>query len=286
MADSVNSYLREIGRVPLLTASEEIELGNRVQTWMNWEGGPDAAPRQVQRLGRRAKDRMTQANLRLVVSVAKKYSRITEGMSLLDLIQEGSLGLIRGVEKFDPTRGYKFSTYAYWWIRQAMTRAISQCSRTVRLPIHLSELAAKTTHTRNRLVQELMRDPTNEELSKATGIPIEKMTEALMFRTRTSCGSLDCLASEKGSTLLDFVPAPESCEPEAVDSLEVVQLALQSLTEKERDVIERRFFGRETFVEVGTAHNFSRERARQLELRALRRMRRKLSHQRDLLETA
>ena len=184
--DPVSWYLSSIGRVPLLTPAEEIELGNQVQTMMNLvEQGEDAEftarEKKLIRVGRRSKERMMKANLRLVVSVAKKYQG--KGLELLDLIQEGTIGLVRGVEKFDPTRGYKFSTYAYWWIRQGITRAIAEKSRTIRLPIHITEMLNKLKKGQRELSQELGRTPSVTELAGFVELPEEEVKD-LMCRAR------------------------------------------------------------------------------------------------------
>jgi RNA polymerase primary sigma factor len=205
-SDPISWYLSTIGRVPLLTPAEEIELGNQVQAMMRLteeepESGYTDKQKKTIRVGRRSKERMMKANLRLVVSVAKKYQG--KGLELLDLIQEGSLGLERAVEKFDPTRGYKFSTYAYWWIREGITRAIAAKSRTVRLPVHVGETLSKLRRAQHTLWHELGRAPRLDELADHTGLKELDIRETL-FRAQQPL-SLDSAPSEDDASLLDRI---------------------------------------------------------------------------------
>jgi RNA polymerase sigma factor (sigma-70 family) len=208
--------LNVIGRVPLLTAAEEIHLGTVVQEWLNYPGGPDAAPPSLQRRGRRAKDRMVTANLRLVVSVARKFSQIGErrGLGADDLIQEGTLGLVRGAEKFDPERGFKFSTYAYWWIRQGIGRALSQAG-TIRCPIHVHDSSAKVRKAVRELAQQGIHEPTIDQLVEATGQTKAQLKLALEYGAIVSrVASLDAPISDTdGGTLADVLAAPEEADP-------------------------------------------------------------------------
>ncbi|MEI6830694.1 MAG: RNA polymerase sigma factor, RpoD/SigA family [Synechococcaceae cyanobacterium ELA445] len=283
-SDPISWYLTTIGRVPLLTPAEEIELGNQVQAMMRLiEAGEEIALSDQQkktiRVGRRSKDRMMQANLRLVVSVAKKYQG--KGLELLDLIQEGSLGLERAVEKFDPTRGYKFSTYAFWWIRQSMTRAIACQSRTIRLPVHLGERLSAIRKVSLDLAHKLGAMPNRQEIAEAMAIPVEELDSLLRQSLTTS--SLDApVNGEEGRSFLGDLIANTSLE-EPLDQVERSmhheQLGrwLSALTQQERQVLELRFglAGQErlTLAEIGRLLDVSRERVRQVELKALRKLR-------------
>ena len=276
-------YLASIGREPLLTPSEEIELGNQVQSMMQLveEKKDDYSilERKTIKVGRRSKERMMKANLRLVVSVAKKYQG--KGLELLDLIQEGSLGLERAVEKFDPTRGYKFSTYAFWWIRQSMTRAIACQSRTIRLPVHLSERLTTIRKVSLELAHKLGAMPSRQEIAEEIGMPIEELDSLLRQALTTS--SLDApINADEGRSFLGDLIADGSAE-EPLDRVErgmhQEQLVrwMGHLTEQERDVLAMRFGldgqERHTLAEIGRQLEVSRERVRQVELKALRKLR-------------
>ena len=282
--DPVSWYLSSIGRVPLLTPAEEIELGNQVQTMMNLvEQGEDAEftarEKKLIRVGRRSKERMMKANLRLVVSVAKKYQG--KGLELLDLIQEGSLGLERAVEKFDPTRGYKFSTYAFWWIRQSMTRAIACQSRTIRLPVHLSERLAAVRKVTMDLAHKLGAMPSRKEIAAELDMGLDELDGLLRQALTTS--SLDApISGEEGRSFLgELIADSRNEEPlEAVERrMHHEQLGrwLSYLTDQEKQVLELRFgLGgeqRHTLAEIGRLMDVSRERVRQVELKALRKLR-------------
>ena len=287
-SDPVSWYLATIGRIPLLTPAEEIELGNQVQAMMaltedgsrEFEDGElTTAQRRLLRIGRRAKERMMKANLRLVVSVAKKYQG--KGLELLDLIQEGSLGLERAVEKFDPTRGYKFSTYAFWWIRQSMTRAIACQSRTIRLPVHLSERLTTIRKVSLDLAHKLGAMPSRVEIAEAMDIPLDELDSLLRQALTTS--SLDAPANgEEGRSFLGDLIADSSLD-EPLDIVEQrihhEQLGrwLSHLSEQEQHVLRMRFGlegnERHTLAEIGRLMEVSRERVRQVELKALRKLR-------------
>ena len=259
--DPVRMYLKEIGQVKLLTADEEIELAKRVS-----EGD------------KKAKDRLTEANLRLVVSIAKKYSG--RGLHILDLIQEGNTGLIRAVDKFDYTKGNKFSTYATWWIRQAITRAIADQARTIRVPVHMVEVINKATRCNRKLVQELGREPTLKEIAAELNLPIEKIIEA--NRTAADTLSLDMpVGDEEDTTIGSFVeddntPGPVDATSNAMLSEALTEI-LGTLTEREADVLRMRFGmydGRtHTLEEVGQIFGVTRERIRQIENKAIRKLR-------------
>jgi RNA polymerase primary sigma factor len=282
-ADSIGWYLSSIGRVPLLTAAEEIELAHHVQAMKRLQELPaeQHTPRQKHqiRMGCRARDRMMAANLRLVVSVAKKYQN--QGLELLDLVQEGALGLERAVDKFDPAMGYKFSTYAYWWIRQGMTRAIDNSARTIRLPIHVSEKLSKMRRITRELSHRFGRQPNRLELAHAMGMEPEELEE--LISQSAPCASLDAHArgDDDRSTLGELIADPSSNESmDTMDrSLQKEHLGawLAQLNERERRIIELRFglAGQEplTLAEIGRQINVSRERVRQLEAKAILKLR-------------
>jgi len=258
--DSLRLYLRSIGRVPLLSAEEEVCLAKRI------ERGDVAA-----------KQHMVEANLRLVVSIAKGY--IGRGLTFLDLIQEGSLGLIRAVEKFDHRKGYKFSTYATWWIRQAMTRAIADKSRTIRIPMHMLERLNKVIHTERMLIQRLGREPTNAEIAAELECSAKEVREVLLMAQQPV--SLEKpIGEEEDSALGDFVwddaaRSPFEIASEALRRENVVRV-LEALPRREREVIEMRYGitgGRQrTLEEVGRIFNITRERVRQIENRTLKKL--------------
>ncbi len=276
-------YLASIGREPLLTPSEEIELGNQVQKMMALieSNGNDHSAQELKtiRVGRRAKDRMIKANLRLVVSIAKKYQG--KGLELLDLIQEGSLGLERAVEKFDPSRGYKFSTYAFWWIRQSMTRAIACQSRTIRLPVHLSERLTTIRKVSLDLAHKLGAMPSRQEIAEAIEMPIEELDSVLRQSLTTSSLDAPIKADEGNSCLVDLIADSQAAGPlERVErGIDQEQLArwLSHLNEQEREVLALRFgldgHDRHTLADIGRHLDVSRERIRQVELKALRKLR-------------
>ena len=259
--DPVRMYLKEIGQVRLLSAEEEVELATRVG-----EGDQEA------------KNRLTEANLRLVVSIAKKYSG--RGLHILDLIQEGNTGLIRAVDKFDWTKGNKFSTYATWWIRQAITRAIADQARTIRVPVHMVEVINKATRCNRKLVQELGREPTVEEIAAELGLPVEKIIEA--NRTAADTLSLDTpVGDEEDTSIGSFVedertPGPADATSNALLA-EALKEILDTLTDREADVLRMRFGmydGRtHTLEEVGQIFGVTRERIRQIENKAIRKLR-------------
>ena len=281
--DPITWYLATIGREPLLTAAEEIELGNQVQAMMRLlEEGDRTFTDQEQRtikIGKRSKARMMKANLRLVVSVAKKYQ--SKGLELLDLIQEGSLGLERAVEKFDPTRGYKFSTYAFWWIRQSMTRAIACQSRTIRLPVHLSERLTAIRKVSLDLAHKLGAMPSRQEIAEALEMPLEELDSVLRQALTTSSLDAPVNGDEGRSFLGDLIADNSEEEPlERVErGIHQEQLGrwLSHLSSQERQVLHLRFGlegeERHTLAEIGRRLDVSRERVRQVELKALRKLR-------------
>ena len=259
--DPVRMYLKEIGKVALLTPDEEVDLAKRMV-----EGDEEA------------KRRMTEANLRLVVSIAKRY--VGRGMLFLDLIQEGNLGLIKAVEKFDYTKGYKFSTYATWWIRQAITRAIADQARTIRIPVHMVETINKVIRVSRQLLQELGHDPSAEEIAEEMNMPVDKVRDILKIAQEPV--SLETpIGEEEDSHLADFIPDEDASEPAEAASFSLLkeQLmdVLNTLTPREEKVLRLRFGledGRtRTLEEVGKEFNVTRERIRQIEAKALRKLR-------------
>ncbi|MCR5832444.1 MAG: RNA polymerase sigma factor RpoD [Candidatus Saccharibacteria bacterium] len=262
--DSVRLYLREIGKIPLLTPEEEADLAQRIVKG-----------------DKKAKDKMVESNMRLVVSIAKRYGG--RGLDFLDLIQEGNTGLLRAVEKFDPDKGFKFSTYATWWVRQAITRAIADQARTIRIPVHMVETINKVLRTTRKLTTELNREPTNEEIAKELDMEPEKID--YVMRIKQDIASLDASVGREGddedSVLGDFVEDEERDSPEdsAANQILKEQLAeiISTLTEREQKIIRLRFGiggGRpHTLEEVGNEFAVTRERIRQIEAKALSKLR-------------
>lgn len=260
--DSVRLYLREIGKIPLLNAEEELALAQRVVAGE-----------------KRAKDMMAEANMRLVVSIAKRY--VGRGLDLLDLIQEGNTGLLRAVEKFDPDKGFKFSTYATWWIRQAITRAIADQARTIRIPVHMVETINKLLRTQRRLTQELNREPTNEEIAEAMEIDVDKVEHIMKIKQDISSLDASVRDDEEDSVLADFIEDEDTITPEESATTQLlkehVKDMLGALTEREQKILKLRF-GLEdgkshTLEEVGQEFSVTRERIRQIEAKALAKLR-------------
>ena len=259
--DSVRMYLREIGKIPLLSLEKETELAEKAMQ------GDQCA-----------KDKMAEANMRLVVSIAKRYSG--RGLELLDLIQEGNTGLLRAVDKFDPSKGFKFSTYATWWIRQAITRAIADQARTIRIPVHMVETINKLMRTSRRLTQELNREPTNQELAKEMDMDVEKIE--YIQKIKQDITSLDAGIGRDGeegeeSTLGDFIEDEDTASPEESATVQLlkeqVREILSTLSDRERKILEMRFglngTKSHTLEEVGLEFAVTRERIRQIEAKAL-----------------
>jgi RNA polymerase primary sigma factor len=257
--DSVRTYLKEIGGVSLLSAKDEVRLAKLIE-----KGDQDA------------KNALIEANLRLVVSVAKRY--MGRGLNLLDLIQEGNLGLIRAVEKFDYRKGFKFSTYATWWIRQAVSRAIADQARTIRIPVHMVDAINRVTRTQRAMVQELGREPTSAELGKQLDLPPARVDELLKLARETV--SLEAPMGDTDASLADFIEDDPSRQPEAIASEKIMKedlaQTLAGLPERERRIIELRYglTGHEpmTLEQVGQTFGVTRERIRQMEIKTLRRL--------------
>ena len=258
--DSVRMYLKEIGKIPLLNAEQERELAQKMQA-----GDKDA------------KDTLVESNLRLVVSIAKKY--MNRGLSLLDLIQEGNIGLIKAVDKFDYSKGFKFSTYATWWIRQAITRAIADQARTIRIPVHMVETINKLTRVQRQLIQDLGREPTIDELAEKMNMPVDKIRD--IQRISQDPVSIDKpVGEEEDSHLVDFIPSDEYVSPDDEVSRELLKedliKVLDLLTEREAKVIRLRFGldddKQRTLEEVGRSLGVTRERIRQIEAKSIRKL--------------
>ena len=308
--DAVRTYLHEIGRVPLLTREQEITYGKQVQTMMQqleakntlaeqlgrepsqqeWSDAVEMSQDELQTIlkqGRRAKGKMIEANLRLVVSIAKKYQK--RNIEFLDLIQEGTLGLERGVEKFDPMRGYKFSTYAYWWIRQAITRAIAQTSRTIRLPIHITEKLNKIKKVQRELVQKLGRNATPGEIAQALELDPAQIRDYLLASRHPV--SLDLRVGDNQDTELQDLLEDHNTSADAFVTQELLRQDLKNLladlTAQQREVITLRYGledGKEmSLSKVGVQMSISRERVRQLESQALNHLRRRKAQVREYL---
>lgn len=299
--DPVRMYLKEIGKVPLLSAEQEvvlakrIEAGNAAQARLENEVIDEAVQKSnlkaVVRDGEIASRQLVEANLRLVVSIAKRYAN--RGMALLDLIQEGNLGLMRAVDKFDYTKGFKFSTYATWWIRQAITRAIADQARTIRIPVHMVETMNKVMRIKRQMAQELEREPTNAELAKKTQLSIEKIRE--IERIQQDPVSLETrVGEEDDSVLSDFVVDPSGATPQSIAArkllVEAIEQALGELNEREQAIVRLRFGLDDgqvhTLEEVGQTFGVTRERIRQIESKTLQKLRHPIRSKqlRDYLE--
>ncbi|MGF1481063.1 MAG: RNA polymerase sigma factor, RpoD/SigA family [Cyanophyceae cyanobacterium] len=309
-ADMVRTYLHEIGRVPLLTHEQEIVLGKQVQKmmglvekkeelaeklgrepnqqeWADYVQASVAEVNQALRKGERAKRKMIEANLRLVVAIAKKYQK--RNMEFLDLIQEGSLGLERGVEKFDPTKGFKFSTYAYWWIRQAITRAIAQQARAIRLPIHITEKLNKIKRTQRELAQKLGRSATPSEIADELNLQPAQIREYLSIARQPI--SLDVRVGDNQDTELSELLEDDSISPDSYLTQELMRQDLHNmlddLTPQQREVLCLRFGlkdGKElSLAKIGKRMNLSRERVRQLENQALTQLRRRRANVKEYI---
>jgi len=263
-SDSVQMYLREIGRIDLLTAQDEVRLAKRIE-----------------QDDQEARQQLTQANLRLVVSIAKRYVGRSRNLSLLDLIQEGNIGLFKAVEKFDYHRGYKFSTYATWWIRQAITRALADQSRTIRIPVHMVETISKYTQVKRRLVQDLGREPLPEEIAAEMDIGVDKVRHIIKISQETISLEMPVGDNEEESSLGEFIEDKKTVSPSQEAARKLLQKRLEEilidLSPREQKILEMRFGLKDgithTLEEVGQEFGVTRERIRQIEAKALERMR-------------
>ncbi len=276
-SNTVRDYLKEIGRTPLLKAEEEVQYANQIQMMLPLleKSELTADEQKIVRLGQRAKQKMVEANLRLVVSIAKKYQN--RGLSMLDLIQEGSIGLMRATEKFDASKGYKFSTYSYWWIRQAMTRAIANYARTIRLPIHITQDLNKVKKATRKLSQKLGRKPTEQEIATELEMDLSKLRSLAQSARITKPKSLNVTIDEN-QTELGQILADDGASPSdfaySQETQSQIQSLLHTLSPKQRDVITLRYGlndGRVmTYEQIGNVCGISRERVRQIKNKAMK----------------
>ena len=275
--NAVKNYLKGIGRIPLLSVAEEIKLANQIQAMLPLLDKKNLTleEKKIIRQGQRAKQKMVKANLRLVVSIAKKYQN--RGMALLDLIQEGSIGLMKGVEKFDPSKGYKFSTYIYWWIRQAMTRAIANQARTIRLPLHITQDLNKIKKVTRQLFISLGRKPTDREIAEELNLEVKKLNSLVRAAKITEPKSLN-LTIDENQTELGQILADDSASPsDFVAKQEMrsqIQNLLYTLSTQQRDVITLRYGLNDgktmTYEQIGSQYGISRERVRQINNKAMK----------------
>ena len=277
-ADATRDYLEAISRYPLLTTQQEIQLARKIAQYMELRDNPSPTPAE-QRLikaGLKARATMVNCNLRLVVHIAKRYTGRIKSMDMLDLCQEGNIGLQRAAEKFDASRGYKFSTYAYWWIRQSLKRAIDSKERMIKIPIHMIDRIFKALQVEIEYMKEHGRKPSKTELAKVMGLTVEQLLA--LVDCNSAHISLDELVTDDGNSLLDLIASPEVDIDYDLDySKEHVQLALSYLTDMEQDLINKRYNQDLTFTAIAKEHNVSRERIRQRTTRTHRRLRQLMS---------
>jgi RNA polymerase sigma factor (sigma-70 family) len=278
----IQNYLSEIGRHPVLSKEAQLRHCQRIYAWVHHEDGRDGAPLPIRRAGTRSMEVMVRTNLRLVVSIAKRYQH--RGLDLADLIQEGNLGLIRGLELYDPTRGYAVSTYAYWWIRQAINRAIHTHARAIRIPINTHELLARIQRITTEHLTLHGTAPTLEQIAVLTETTPERISQVLQINTITSCASLDTLSTEGGSAIVDLLSTPTATNESEPDehltlrtNQDAITHALTHLSTTEATVIRESFFNRRTLKDIATELGFSRCRAGQIQKAALRKLRYYLS---------
>lgn len=280
----IHDYLTQVGRHPVLSKEAQLRHCRRIHAWLHHEDGRDAAPLSIRRAGKRSMEVMTVTNLRLVISIAKRYQN--RGLDMADLIQEGNLGLIRGLELFDPTRGYAVSTYAYWWIRQAITRAIHTHARTIRLPINTHELITRVQRFSYEFTSQAGRPPTHQEVAEAVDVTPERIAQLLQTHTSTVCCSLDAVCADSTSPLIDILANPEGtngAEPDefilATAAREDVNAALAQLNSTEEAIVRGRYFEGRTLREISEELGFTRSRAGQVQQTALRKLRTQLARQ-------
>jgi RNA polymerase sigma factor (sigma-70 family) len=277
----IHDYLTQVGRHPVLSKEAQLRHCQRIYAWLHCEAGKDAAPLRLRRAGERSMEVMVRTNLRLVISIAKRYQN--RGLDMADLIQEGNLGLIRGLELFDPTRGYAVSTYAYWWIRQAITRAIHTYARPIRLPINTFELLNRAQRVSHTFFTEFGRTPTISELAEELSVTEERMQQVIDHHATTLCHSLDMINSESDSPLITFVAdesLPEAYEAlEAAGNYEAVRLAMRKcLNETEAQILHAVFHENTTFRALSEELGITRSRVGQIHYAALNKVRVYLSH--------
>lgn len=271
----VTSYLSDIGRHPVLSKEAQLLHCQKIWAWVNYPEGRDNAPKHIQRAGKRSMDRMVETNLRLVVSIAKRFQR--RGLDLADLIQEGNIGLITGLERFDPTRGYCVSTYAYWWIRVGITRAIHCQGRTIRLPINSHELLAKVEKYTNEHLMKYGTAPSIEDLAEQCKVSKRRIKDVINLNDVTVCASLDSFVSETGNPLMEVIPDSSTVTPdeelEREDDLQTVKDTLERLPYMEREVLNGVFYDNTSLKDIASKHGYSRTRAGQYQKAGLIRMR-------------
>ena len=280
----LHNYLTDVGRFPVLSKEAQLRHCQCIHAWVNHEGGRDAAPPQVRRAGARSMEVMTRTNLRLVVSIAKRYQN--RGLDMLDLIQEGNLGLIRGLELFDPTRGYAVSTYVYWWVRQAINRAIHSYARLIRIPINTHEIIARAQRFTGEFTAVNGRKPTLTEAAEHCNVTPERLTQMLDLQASTVCGSLDVNVTEDGNALVNLIAyssASANDSPDEAlrlaDNQAVVRSALKQLTPIEAQVLQGVYFDGRTLTDVASELGFTRSRAGQVQRTGLLRLRKILCEQ-------
>ena len=277
-ADATRDYLDAISRYPLLSTQQEIQLARKIAQYMELRDKPDPTPAEQRliKIGLKARDNMVNCNLRLVVHIAKRYTGRIKSMDMMDLCQEGNIGLQRAAEKFDASRGYKFSTYAYWWIRQSLKRAIDSKERMIKIPIHMIDRTFKALMVETEFMKEHGRKPSKTELAEVMGLTIEQLLA--LVDCNSAHISLDELVTDDGNSLLDLIASPEvDIDFDLDHSKEHVQLALSYLTDMEQDLINKRYNQDLTFTAIAKEHNVSRERIRQRTTRTHRRLRQLMS---------
>lgn len=280
----LHDYLTDVGRFPVLSKEAQLRHCQCIHAWVNHEGGRDAAPPRIRRAGARSMEVMTRTNLRLVVSIAKRYQN--RGLDMLDLIQEGNLGLIRGLELFDPTRGYAVSTYVYWWVRQAINRAIHSYARLIRIPINTHEIIARAQRFTAEFTAVNGRKPTLTEAAEHCNVTPERLTQMLDLQASTVCGSLDVNVTEDGNALVNLIAyssASANDSPDEAlrlaDNQAVVRSALKQLTPIEAQVLQGVYFDGRTLTDVASELGFTRSRAGQVQRTGLLRLRKILCEQ-------
>lgn len=289
MASDLDTYLQSIGRFPVLTKEAQLRHCRRIREYVDWPGGRAQAPARVQYLGQRSIRLMTETNARLVVSIAKKYTN--RGLDLNDLIQEGNLGLLRSLELFDPARGYSFSTYSYWWIRQSISRAIYNTRRTIRLPINMQDLILKIRRSINNHISATGRQPTIHEIAEDTGFSPSRISDALDSAAISECSSLDAVSRISGNSLDEVLTAANPTDFESPERTSLIkeredmlEVALNTLEPLERRLVTSFFYNRKTLKELAVELGITRHKASVIYHKALGKLRLKLNWNAELLE--